>query len=177
MCVIDFSPVIETRRLKLRAPEDRDLARLAAMADDWDIARMTLRLPHPYTLADARTFLARTASQDRSRDNTFIIDLEDDGPVGVIGFFHHDDPYPEMGYWIGRPYWGRGFATEAVDGALVWASRTWRKRAVAAGHFVDNPASGRVLTKSGFLYTGQVKRQRSLARGEEAETRMMLWLA
>jgi len=177
MCVIDFSPVIETRRLKLRAPEDRDLARLAAMADDWDIARMTLRLPHPYTLADARTFLARTASQDRSRDNTFVIDLEDDGPVGVIGFFHHDDPYPEMGYWIGRPYWGRGFATEAVDGALVWASRTWRKRAVAAGHFVDNPASGRVLTKSGFLYTGQVKRQRSLARGEEAETRMMLWLA
>jgi len=177
MCVIDISPVIETRRLRLRAPEDRDLMRIAAMADDWDIARMTLRLPHPYTFAMAQEFLARSAGQDRSRDNTFVIELEDEGAVGVIGFFHDSEPYPEMGYWIGRDYWGRGFATEAAEGALLWASKAWRKRAVSAGHFTDNPASGRVLTKAGFLYTGEVRRQRSIARGEEAETRMMLWLA
>jgi len=177
MCVIDVSPVIETRRLTLRAPEDRDLERMTRFAADYDIARMTLRMPYPYSVDDAKSFLAKSAGQDRRRDNSFAIELEDEGLVGMIGFFHDKDPYPEMGYWIARPYWGRGFATEAAEGALVWASRSWKKRAVAAGHFSDNPASGRVLTKSGFLYTGEVRRQYSLARGEAADTRMMVWMA
>ena len=176
MCVIDISPVIETRRLTLRSPEDRDLPRITQLAADWDIARMTLRMPFPYSIDHARTFLTRTASQDRKRDNTFVIELDGEGAVGVMGFFHDADPYPEMGYWIGRPYWGRGLATEAAEGALRWASKSWKKRIVAAGHFTDNPASGRVLTKCGFLYTGEVKRQHSLARGEEANVRMMVWM-
>ena len=174
MCVIDISPVIETRRLTLRSPEDRDLPRIAQLAADYDIARMTLRMPHPYGIDQARDFLVRTASQDRRRDNTFVIDLEDEGAIGVMGFFHDADPYPEMGYWIGRPYWGRGLATEAAEGALKWASKSWKKRAVSAGHFPDNPASGRVLTKSGFLYTGETRRKHSLARGEETDVRMMV---
>lgn len=177
MCVIDISPVIETRRLILRSPEDRDVARIAELAADYDVARMSLRMPHPYGIDDANRFLLRTASQDRKRDNTFVIDLEGDGAVGVMGFFHDRDPYPEMGYWIGRPYWGRGLATEAAEGALKWASKSWKKRAVAAGHFPDNPASGRVLTKSGFLYTGETRRKLSLARGEETDIRMMVWMA
>ncbi len=177
MCVIDISPVIETRRLKLRAPEVRDLDRIQAMATDYDIARMTLRMPHPFTAADAKAFLERTVSQDRSRENTFVIELEGEGAVGAIGLFHDADPYPELGYWIGRPYWGRGLATEAADGALLWAARSWRKRAVAAGHFSDNPASGRVLEKAGFLYTGEVRTKHSRARGEPADVRMMVWLA
>jgi len=177
MCWIDISPVIETRRLKLRAPEDRDLPRIARMADDWDVARMTLRMPHPYRFEDAVGFLSACVSQDRSRDNTFAIELEDEGLIGVIGFFHDRDPFPEMGYWIGRPYWGRGFATEAVEGALRWASKSWRRKAVVAGHFDDNPASGQVLTKAGFLYTGEVRREVSRARGEATDTRRMLWLA
>lgn len=177
MCVIEISPVIETRRLTLRSPEDRDLPRIAQLAADYDIARMSLRMPHPYGIEQARDFLVRTASQDRRRDNTFVIDLEDEGAIGVMGFFHEADPYPEMGYWVGRPYWGRGLATEAAEGALKWASRSWKKRAVSAGHFADNPASGRVLTKSGFLYTGETRRKHSLARGEETDVRMMLWMA
>ncbi|MBX7248292.1 MAG: GNAT family N-acetyltransferase [Caulobacteraceae bacterium] len=177
MCVIDISPVIETRRLTLRAPEDRDVTRIAQMAADYDVARMSLRMPHPYSVDDARSFLLRAACQDRRRENTFVIELEDEGPVGVIGLFHDRDPYPEMGYWIGKPYWGRGLATEAAEGALAWASRSWRKRAVAAGHFRDNPASGRVLTKSGFLYTGEVRRAHSAARAEDTEIRMMVWMA
>ena len=60
---------------------------------------------------------------------------------------------------------------------MDWARRKWKKRAVVAGHFADNPASGRVLSKAGFLYTGEVKQRPSLARGEPAATRMMVWLA
>jgi RimJ/RimL family protein N-acetyltransferase len=83
----------------------------------------------------------------------------------------------EIGYWLGRPFWGRGYMTEAVDAALLWAGDGWGRRYLLAGHFADNPASGQVLVKAGFLYTGDVVPRFSMARGEEAPTRMMVWLA
>lgn len=177
MCVIEPIPVIETRRLALRSPDARDIHRLAALADDLDIARMTLRMPHPYRLEDAEEFVLKVAVQDPARARTFLIAHEDHGLVGVIGLFEDGDPAPEVGYWIARPFWGRGFATEALQGAMNWASRTWHRRALMAGHFSDNPASGRVLEKAGFLYTGEVRRGFSRARGAEAATRRMVWLA
>ena len=177
MCVIEPSPVVETRRLALRAPGPQDISRLAALANDPDIARMTLRMPHPYSAEDAEAFVLAVAGQEPSRAATFLIEHEDHGPVGVIGLFEDGDPAPEVGYWIGRPFWGRGYATEALEGALVWASRRWGRRALVAGHFTDNPASGRVLEKAGFLYTGETRRQFSRARNAEVDTRMMLWLA
>jgi RimJ/RimL family protein N-acetyltransferase len=177
MCVIEPSPVVETRRLALRAPQAQDAPRLAQMANDPDIARMTLRMPHPYGAQDAEAFVLNVAGQDPRRARTFLIDHEDHGPVGVIGLFEDGDVAPEVGYWIGREYWGRGFATEALDGALVWASRNSRRRALVAGHFSDNPASGRVLEKAGFLYTGEVRKGFSRARSAETDTRRMVWLA
>ncbi len=177
MCVIEIRPDIETRRLVLRAPQARDAARIAELANDWDVARMSTRMPHPYARADADSFIAAVHAQDPRRDNTFLIAHEGAGPVGMIGLFHDGRPYPEIGYWIGRPFWGRGFATEAAEGALAWAKRRWAKRAVFAGHFADNPASGRVLEKAGFLYTGDVERRHSRARGEAVATRAMVWLA
>ncbi|WP_312599277.1 GNAT family N-acetyltransferase [Brevundimonas sp.] len=177
MCVIETSPVVETRRLVLRAPAPQDAPRIAALANDLDIARMTKRMPHPFRVRDADDFVLQVASQDPARANTFVIDHEDAGPIGVIGLFEGEDRVPETGYWIGREYWGRGFATEALDAALVWASRKWKRRALVAGHFADNPASGRVLEKAGFLYTGETRRAWSRARAAEADTRMMVWLA
>ena len=177
MCVIEPTPVIETRRLALRSPAAQDVSRLATLANDPDIARMTLRMPHPYSSEDAESFILAVAGQDPSRAATFLIEHEDHGPVGVIGLFEDKDPAPEVGYWIGRPFWGRGYATEALEAALVWASKRWRRRALVAGHFSDNAASGRVLEKAGFLYTGEVRRPFSDARGERADKRMMVWLA
>lgn len=177
MCVIEPSPVIETRRLALRAPGPQDVSRLAALANDLDIARMTLRLPHPYSVDDAESFVTQVAGQNPARAQTFVIEHEDHGPVGVMGLFEDQDPAPEVGYWIGRPFWGRGYATEALEGALVWASKRWKRRALMAGHFADNPASGRVLEKAGFLYTGEVRKGFSRARDADAETRRMVWLA
>ncbi len=138
---------------------------------------MTKRMPHPFAVGDAEAFVLGVAAQDPARAATFIIEHEDAGPVGVIGLFEDADRAPEAGYWIGREFWGRGLATEALEGALVWASRRWKRRALVAGHFVDNPASGRVLEKAGFLYTGETRRAFSRARGGEIDTRMMIWLA
>ena len=83
----------------------------------------------------------------------------------------------ELGYWLGRPYWGKGLATEAVRGAMTWAQGDWGRRLILAGHFADNEASGRVLSKCGFLYTGEVQRRFSRARSADAATRMMVWIA
>ena len=177
MCVIEPSPVVETRRLALRAPGPQDISRLATLANDPDIARMTLRMPHPYSTRDAEDFVLAVAGQDPARAATFLIEHEDHGAVGVIGLFEDGDPAPEVGYWIGRPFWGRGYATEALQGAQAWAARRWGRRALVAGHFEDNPASGRVLEKAGFLYTGEVRRGFSKARSGEARTRRMVWLA
>jgi RimJ/RimL family protein N-acetyltransferase len=177
MCVIEDSPTIETRRLTLRAPAMDDAARVAEFCNDYAIPKMTTRMPWPYRRADAEEFIGRCQGQDRRRDATFAIELENEGVVGVIGFFTPAVGNLEVGYWIGRPYWGRGLATEAVQGALEWARRDWRKKLIVAGHFADNPASGEVLIKAGFLYTGVVEMKPSTARGEPCATRMMVWLA
>ena len=177
MCVIEKAPIIETRRLTLRAPAVNDAPRIGALASDYAIARMTTRMPWPYSQSDADGFVARCQGQDRRKDSTFVIDAEDEGVVGVLGFFTPPNGQLEVGYWIGRPYWGRGLATEAAQGALAWARSDWRKKLVVAGHFADNPASGQVLINAGFLYTGVVEHKPSVARGETAATRMMVWLA
>lgn len=177
MCVIETSPVVETRRLLLRNPGLQDCRRIAALANDPDVARMTLRMPHPFGVGDAEAFVVAVAGQDPARASTFLIEHEDHGPVGVIGLYQDADPAPETGYWIGREFWGRGYATEALEGAMVWASRRWRRRALVSGHFTDNPASGRVLEKAGFLYTGEVREGFSKARNEPVRTRRMVWLA
>lgn len=177
MCVIETTPRIETRRLTLRAPEAADAPTLARLLDDIDIARMTSSIPSPYGLADAEGYLAHCDAADPRTDVSFLIEHDDAGVVGGLGF----DPSPgggiEVGYWIGKPWWGRGFASEALVGAMTWAARDWRKRMVVAGHFSDNPASGRVLCRAGFLYTGRVELRRSRSRGEPVPTRMMVWLA
>jgi RimJ/RimL family protein N-acetyltransferase len=102
--------------------------------------------------------------------------------AGILGFHPKAGPHspelaPELGYWLGKPYRGRGYATEAVNGALDWVRGEWGKRYVIAGHFADNPQSGQVLIKAGFLYTGEVLMTPSKARGEAVPTRMMVWLA
>jgi RimJ/RimL family protein N-acetyltransferase len=187
MCIIDRPETttrleardqIRTDRLILRPPAAGDVQAITRLAGDLAIARMTTRMPHPYAEADARQFVTLVARQDGARERTFTIERSGEGPMGAIGFHRPASGGPiELGYWIGRPYWGRGYATEAVAGALPWASQDWGRKAIASGHFADNAASANVLIKSGFLYTGEVQMRHSRARGGTAPTRMMMWLA
>ncbi|MDO9222835.1 MAG: GNAT family N-acetyltransferase [Caulobacter sp.] len=176
MSVITATPRIDTRRLTLRAPRPQDAPRLASLCNEFDIARMTSRMPWPYGLADAESFIAHQALADPRTEAAFLIEHDDEGVVGGLGFHPAAAGPLEVGYWVGKPYWGRGIASEALVGAMTWAGREWKKRVVAAGHFSDNPASGRVLCRAGFLYTGQVELRASTARGEAAPLRAMIWL-
>jgi RimJ/RimL family protein N-acetyltransferase len=171
-------PVIETPRLTLRPVQAEDAGPIAALASDIGVARMTQAMPHPYPRSAADQFVARAAEADFARNITFAIDGEDGDLIGVLGLESKNSPAPELGYWLGRPYWGKGYATEAVTAALDWVKDEWGKRYLVAGHFADNPASGEVLIKAGFLYTGEVQHAVSRARGgTEVPTRMMVWLA
>lgn len=182
MCTAIQWPKLETPRLALRELSPDDAIRIAGLANDYDIVRMTTSMPWPFGRADAERFVERACEGDPEREAFFAIETPDDGLIGVIGL----DPCevaeagveaPEIGYWVGRPYWRRGYATDAALMVLTWAEAAWGRRFVVAGHFADNPASGAVLVKAGFLYTGEVRSRFSRARGEAAATRMMVRLA
>ena len=177
MCADLREPRIETERLVLRPPRMADAVYVAEMANDAEVARMTTRVRHPYRLADAQAFLAAMQSADPHTDRPFLIEHPSFGPIGMTGFHRVEDRHVELGYWLGQTFRRRGFATEAVRAALSWAQGGWGRRAVLSSHFVDNPASGRVLEKAGFLYTGEVRERFSLGRGQAVATRMMVWLA
>jgi RimJ/RimL family protein N-acetyltransferase len=170
-------PALTTPRLRLRLPQPADAPDIAWYANDLDVARMTTGIPHPYGLDQASAFIERLEASDPDQEALFAIELPGDGVIGLVGFHPNDEGASEIGYWLGRPYWGRGHMTEAVCAAMEWAARTWARRFVVSGHFADNEASGRVLVKAGFLYTGEIRWRFSLARGEAAPTRMMVWLA
>lgn len=177
MCAIEVTPTLATERLLLRGAVRGDAARLAELANDFGLASMTCNIPHPYGLTDGEAFVERSLCGDWDREPGFVIEHRGFGVVGALGFKVGALDRPELGYWLGRPFWNRGYATEATRAALDWVRRDWRKRLVVAGHFADNPASGQVLCKAGFLYTGDVELRASQARGEDVRTRMMVWLA
>ncbi len=170
-------PALSTARLALRPHRSGDAARIAALANDFEVVKMTGRKPFPYTLADAEGFVARTRRLDLSTDVEFAVELAGEGLIGGLGFFTRDELAPEVGYWLGRPYWGRGYATEMMKGAMRWARAEWGQRCVLACHFLDNPASGTVLGKAGFLHTGRVEPRPCRARGHDVMSRWMVWMA
>jgi len=178
MCAVDVTPVISTERLILRGPVVTDAPAIAGLASDINVAGMTTSMPHPYRLTDAEAWIEHARNCDWTRDALFVIEHRAFGVVGVLGFDHERGPRAEIGYALARPFWNRGYATEAVRGGLKWVKRDWRRNVVVAGHFADNPASGQVLCKAGFLYTGDVELRPSRARGRaDVPTRMMVWLA
>ena len=163
---------LKTERLILRPLGHGDAKPLAELADNWNIARMLARLPHPYELSDAEEWIALQPER-RARGTEFCYGVRlDDRLIGSCGVLGHDDGSYELGYWIGEPYWNRGYATEAAETVIAATTATFGPGRVVAGHFADNHASGRVLTKLGFRYTGEDKRW-SIARNEEVRALRM----
>ena len=177
MCAIEVTPSLATERLLLRGPVRSDAERLCELASDFNVAGMLTSMPHPYDRGQAEALVDRARTCDWRTEARFAIEHRQFGVVGMVGLKVKDGVRPELGFWLGRPFWNRGYATEAVRATLAWVKRDWRRRLVVAGHFSDNPASGQVLCKAGFLYTGDVTLRPSKARGQDVPTRMMVWLA
>ena len=157
--------ILKSRRLTLRQPKLSDAERLAQYLNNFSVAGNLSRVPYPYRLADAKAWL-RTWRPDRPAAETgFTIDLEGEGLIGHVGF-HHDEQGAVIGYWLGEPYWNRGFMSEACAAALGWYFDVTGAPAIASGVFHFNKASLAIQKKLGFTETGSSYRL-CLARGEE----------
>ena len=161
-----------TERLFLRPGWSENAPALYEAFADERIARNLAQAPWPYTRDDAEAFLARERKAD---EPTCLIFLRTGGApklVGGIGLGRMPWGGLELGYWIAPPFWDRGFATEAGRAMIDVARRGLRLNRLGAGHFLDNPASGRVLAKLGFRPKGKVVPRFSIGRGEEAPCRL-----
>src|SRR5256886_10266021 len=145
-------PVLATERLILRAPCFEDARTIAALVNDRRIAENTLRIPHPYGLADAQSFI--TAANASDGEIVFLIARRGGDVIGGCGIARFGEEPPEIGYWLGVPFWGQGYATEAVRAVIDHAFDDLGYDVVAGGARAGKPASRPVVGKYGFHLTG-----------------------
>lgn len=154
-----------TPRLTLRPGWPEDAPELARAIAHEAVVTKLARAPWPYIEEDARSFLTR--SRAPHDPDLLVFDRTGAQPrlIGGIGIDLEAEDGPELGYWIAPSAWGRGYATEAGHAVIHIARDALGLPRLHSGHFVDNPASGRVLRKLGFRPTGRVVQRHSRARG------------
>ncbi len=169
-------------RVVLRALRRDDAETIATLAADRDVTRYTSRMPHPYALADAQRFLdeSRAASQPGTEE-AFAV-TADGAFSGIIAYepLRLDIDLPdaanptEVGYWLGKPFWGRGIATRAVMALIDRLRAEGTGRTLAATVFFENPASARVLGKAGFAEIGVATCQTPARDTDSVSTRLFI---
>ena len=149
-------PTLRTERLVLRPFTLDDAPAVQQLAGAYEVALNTLMIPHPYPEGAAAQWIGmHQADWDEDRLVHFAID---DGQVaGAMGLVLKGDGIAEIGYWIGVPFWGRGYASEAALEVMRYGFEELGLHRIFAQHFTRNPASGRVLQKIGMVYEGLLR--------------------
>lgn len=153
-------PLLTTERLLLRPFRMSDAAAVRELAGTWEVADTTLRVPHPYPDGAAEAWIAPQAYGFASGRLAVyaITDPEGDRLLGAVGLeIQQEHAQAELGYWVGVPFWGRGYATEAACELLRFGFGTMHLNRIQGRHFVRNPASGRVLRKLGMRHEGTLR--------------------
>jgi [ribosomal protein S5]-alanine N-acetyltransferase len=173
--------IITTDRLTLRPFTVADAARVCALVGNFEVSKMVSRAPYPYTIEHADQWLStHEALHKAGTDFPYAITTARDGVIGAIGLHSTTrlaDIAPdafELGYWLGQPYWGQGYATEAGRGLLAAFDADLGPRLLVSGHFTENPQSGHVLEKLGFHYVGDPTTLFCLARQHDVPDVSML---
>jgi len=164
--------VLATPRLRLRPFREEDAAEAARLAGDRAIWQTTIAIPHPYSAGQARQWIATLpAKLAQNTEVVFAIALrEDDSLIGAVGLSsistaHHR---AELGYWVARHLWNRGYCTEAARAVLAYGFGRLGLERIHARHFAGNDASGRVMAKLGMRPEG-VLRQHILKQGRPVD--------
>lgn len=147
-------PVLVTERLVLRPPHRDDVEELSELANDRKVAEMLSRMPYPYTVSDAESFVRNYRSRNRGGCNYAVALAETGAFIGCAGLDTREYGL-ELGYWIGEPYWGRGYATEVAHALVDLAFRATEIDRLNVSCRVINSPSRRVIHKCGFQYVGQ----------------------
>ncbi len=149
--------ILKTRRLLLRPFGNDDIDTVTELAGDFSVYDTTLNIPHPYSRSDSEAWIA-SHPEDLKNDRIVIyaITIKKSGVlVGAISL----DLKPvydsaEMGYWIGKPYWNKGYATEAAIRMIQYGFDDLHLNRIFAHYFIRNGASGKVMKKAGMKYEG-----------------------
>lgn len=149
-----------TDRLCIRKITRNDAKSIEHYASDYDVAKTTLNIPHPYPKGGGKEFVTAMLEQMKKGNHyTFAIDyLEKDQFIGLISLHVNKDfSHAELGYWIGKPFWGQGFGTEAVQAMLLFGFHELKLHKIFARAFKENSASWRIMEKNGMIYEGTFK--------------------
>ena len=158
-----MSKILETERLLLRQPRAADISHFLPLLGDYEVSKNLSRVPHPYTEDDARAFVQYAAGAWASGED-FIFAVLRKSPCAYVGTCGvHPGRDWEIGYWFGKPYWGQGYASEAVGRLVAFAFEELSAERLTAAWYHDNPASGHVLEKLGCIADGGEERS-SLSR-------------
>jgi ribosomal-protein-alanine N-acetyltransferase len=159
---VSAAPTLRTSRLTLGPLESRDAEALVTLAGAFEIADTTATIPHPYTADDARMFLALDAAERVSGGSVrFAIRADGDSLVGIVSLHQidRDRLRAELGYWIGVPWWGRGYATEAAKAVVRYGFDELGLHKIHAHYLTRNPASGKVLERIGMRREGLLREE------------------
>ncbi|MGI4762100.1 MAG: GNAT family N-acetyltransferase [Janthinobacterium lividum] len=155
----DFPQLTTPHLLLLRAFALADVPRLVAIAGNYEVAKNTLNIPHPYGEADAQRWVQLTQENYAQQTGyAFALELRATGEfIGGIGLtVERRFDWAEVGYWLGQPYWGQGLASEALGAVLRFGFELLRLNKIYATHMAENLASGRVMLKNGMVKEGEL---------------------
>ena len=151
-------PTLRTARLVLRPFTLADAPRVQQLAGAREVALNTLMIPHPYPDGAAEEWIRSHEAKLAEGAINFAID--DGALVGAIALtVKRDDEVAEIGYWLGVPFWGRGYTTEAAAEVVRYGFEELNLNKIYAAYFVRNPASGAILRKLGMRYEGTLRQQ------------------
>ena len=141
---------IKTDRLILKKPKSKqDIISIVSQIGDWEVVKWLARVPYPYTYNDCEDYL-KISNNNELALNIFL----DNQLIGGVGLDLHNDNYYELGYWLGKAYWGKGYATESSKYLLEYAVEKLISPKIKSDHFINNIASANVLKKLGFKEVG-----------------------
>jgi RimJ/RimL family protein N-acetyltransferase len=152
---------IETARLRIRCHRDDDLAHLVALVGNWEVARWVSLMPHPYTEQDSRYWIELVKTDHATGEpRRFAVALKENdrliGGIGLDGYSADGSTEPALGYWLGEPYWGNGYAGEAVAAVIDYGFRHLGFETIRAYTDPSNARSQRVLLRAGFKEAGEI---------------------
>lgn len=144
-------PRIETERLILSQLEEKDTPFIIELLQHRIFSDLTSNIPYPYTEDDAKFWLkmSKEAFEEKS-GYTFGIRNKEGDLIGAIGLHDREDDKAELGYWMGIPYWNKGYVTEAAKAIVDFGFKELKLNKIFATHFPHNPASGKIMQKIGM---------------------------
>ena len=150
-------PDITTERLLLRKYQLQDANRVQELVGNFEVSKTTQNIPHPYTLKDASGWISSHAENlENGTRIAYAVTLKDSRElIGTVSLIKIVNGEASLGYWIGQPYWGKGYCSEAVSALLEFSKKELGLNRIYADHLTTNPASGRVMIKNGMKHVGQ----------------------